>query len=194
MSRAQSAVIGLALAGIVGGGGYYVWQMRQDPTGLATGRNGGGSQKTGKVWSRLQAYKESYLRRYFSAFPPEKEAPTATDALEAFNELAYQVTGPGGFWRKEVPNRWLGCKAAPESASCGAIGVMGEDMARWDTLQEQIVGITDAGAGRFLDDHAAEILTYLDTMVPEEPSSAGMQKTPLFDKHLKAAMQQDGML
>lgn len=189
MLRTQSVVISLALLGVVGGGGYYVWQAKQDPAGLATGR---ASPKTSQLWSRLQGYKESYLRRYFMAF--ERESPTPTDALEAFNELAYQVTGPGGFWRKEVPNRWLGCKNQPESASCGAIDVMSEEMGRWDTLQEQIVGLGEADAGRFLDEHAADFATYLDTMVPEEPSSAGMQKTPLFEKHLKAAMQSDGML
>lgn len=189
MSNTKSLVVALALAGVVVGSGYYVWHARQDPAGLATGRS---TPRAGQIWTRLQAYKDSYLRRYFMAF--EREQPVATDALEAFNELAYQVTGPGGFWRKEVPNRWLGCKAQPESASCGAIGEMTEDMARWDTLQEQIAAVDGAGAGRFLDEHAADMLTYLDTMVPEEPSSAGMQKTPLFEKKLKAAMESDGML
>lgn len=189
MSTWKSIAVSAALAGVVGGGGYYVWNARQDPEGLATGRAGG---KTAQVWSKLQNYKESYLRRYFMAY--EKPAPTAWDALEAFNELAYQVTGPGGFWRKEVPNRWLGCKAQPDSASCGAIGVMTEEMARWDTLQEEIVALDEANAARFLDEHAAEIATYFETMVPDEPSSAGMQRTPLFEKHLKSAMQQDGML
>ena len=193
MSTWKSAVIGLALAGVVGGGGYYVWQSRQEvPAGLATGRAAGGGQKTGQIWAKLEGYRETYLRKFFAAY--DKEQPTATDALEGFNELAYQVSGPGGFWRKEVPNKWLGCKAQPDSASCGAIGVTTEEMAKWDTLQEQIVGVSETEAGKFLDAHAGEMLGYFDALVPDETSSAGMQKTPLFEKHLKAAMQQDGML
>ncbi len=185
----KSLTITVALAGVLGGGGYFVWQSSQDPAGLATGRP---AAHTGQVWARLQNYKGSYLRRFMGAF--DKSAPTATDALEAFNELAYQVSGPGGFWRKEVPNHWLGCKAQPDSASCGAIQSIGEDMGRWDALQEKIVGLNDQAAGPFLDEHATEIMDYLDTMVPDEPSSAGMQKTRLFEKSLKSAMEQDGIL
>lgn len=189
MSNLRAAAIGVALVGVLGGGGYYVWRMSQEPAGLATGRSGA---KTSQIWARLQAYKGTYLRKFMAAY--DKPDPTAMDTLEAFNELAYQITGPGGFWRKDVPNQWLGCRNQPDSAACGAIETMADDMGRWDGIQEQIVGLDEARAGAFLDQHAGEILTYLDTMVPEELSSAGMQRTPLFEKGLKAAMQQDGML
>ena len=96
------------------------------------------------IWSRLHQYSGSYLRRYFIA--ADASSPSAADVLAAFNELAYQVTGPGGFWRKQGPHSWLGCKAQPESASCGAIETLAEDLARWDALQEQIVATDEAGA------------------------------------------------
>lgn len=195
MSNVRTVAIVAALTAVVGGGGYFVWRSSQDPAGLAMGRPGGKpgqTQRSGQIWAKLQKYKDSYLRRFLAAF--DKPAPTARDTLEAFNELSFQVTGPGGFWRKDVPNHWLGCKNQPESASCAAIDTMAEEMAKWDTLSEKIVALDEAAAGAFLDEHATEILDYLDTMVPDDTSSAGMQKTALFEKSLKAAMQSDGML
>jgi hypothetical protein len=189
MKQWRSIAVSAALVAVVAGGGWYVWQSKQDPAGLATGRS---NVKATQLWSKLSDYKESYLRRYFIAY--QKDSPTALDALTAFNELAYQITGPGGFWRKEVPFKWLGCKAQPESASCGAVEVMGEELARWDTLQEKIAETDEARAQKFLDENAADLLDYLETMVPAEASSTGMQKTALFEKHLKSAMQQDGLL
>ncbi|MSP72757.1 MAG: hypothetical protein EXR76_11390 [Myxococcales bacterium] len=90
----------------------------------------------------------------------------------------------------ETSPEWL----IADSVSCNAIGEMTEDMARWDTLQGQIAALDPAAACRFLDEHAPDMRAYLDTTVPQEPTSAGMQKGALFEKKLKAAMQSDCML
>ena len=144
------------------------------------------------LWTRLHRYEKGYLRLFFAA--EETDSPTAANVLNAFNELAYQITGPGGFWRKQVPGQWLGCKGEVDSASCDAISVMVDEMARWDALQDAIQATTEADAARFLVEHGAELVEYLEVMVPDEASSPGMQRTPYFEKHLKAAMQADGIL
>jgi hypothetical protein len=176
----------LALFVAVAGG--VVFYARQDPSGHAAG----GSARADALWARLQDYRGTYLRRWMSAYGGQ--APTAKQVLEAFDELGYQVTGPGGFWRKDVRQGWLGCDRVPDQSSCEQLSAAEGEFGRWDAFLEQAGNVSEKQAAQFIDQHFNQMSEYLDTYAPVDPSATGMQKTGFFEKNLRGTLDSNGAL
>jgi hypothetical protein len=179
----------VALAIVVGGGVALVVTQGAQTEGMATGKG----SKVDVMWSRLQEFRDPYLDDWMAAF--DKKKPEPQDVLEAWNEVAMQVTGPTGFWRGQVPNRWMGCKQLPDSAACGSLSMAEEtDFRKYDSLAESIHEMEPKDARKFLADNYDTMMDYLDHYVPADQSMSGMQKTPFFQESLADAMREDGML
>lgn len=160
--------------------GFLIYQYGGEPAGLATG-----STKAQTVWSQMEPYTNSYLKAYSGAF--DEEPPTPMDVLEAFNELGYGVTGPGGFWRTTVPNQWMGCQVNGELPACQALSDLEPDLKKWDAFQSKIDGLSPKQASRFLAANHKKIVRYLDTYVPSAKSETGMKATKVYTEKLAKA-------
>lgn len=110
----------------------------------------------------------------------EVPQPKASDALDALVEVMVQVTGPTGLWRKTMPQEWFGCKDTPDSAACLKLGEIDKDLRKADQLQERVAAAPKSSAGSWLRRHQDELLSYLDTFVPMEPSLSAIQATPYY--------------
>ncbi len=180
----------LGLLVVLGAGaGLVVWQGGS-AEGLATGR----SAQADRMWTRLIELRDPYLDDWLGAF--DKKRPAPMDVLEAWNEVALQVTGPGGFWRRQVPDRWMGCQQLPDSAACATLSMAVEgEFRKYDGFMTEIHEMKPRGARRYLSKRYDSMMTYLDHYVPADLSSPAMQKTPFFEKGgLAEAMRSDGML
>lgn len=157
-----------------------------DPTAFAT-PDGGGA--TIEIWRRLSPYASTFLRSWRSALEGTDD-PAAMDVLDAFNELAYAITGPGGFWRKTVPQQWLGCGVdAATPPGCEQMTQAERELGRWDAIQKQIGELSPEQAARFLSRNKKRILAYLDTYVPSAPSATGMRDTAFYRTTLAAVLE-----
>jgi hypothetical protein len=142
--------------------------------------------KVTAVWQRLGVFHESHLKSWKEALAADPES--ASDVLDAFNEMAYAVTGPGGFWRKTLPKKWLGCPQNEELPPCIKLASLEKDLARWDKVQEKIGKLSVKSAKRFLARNYSKMLAYIDTYVPTEFSDSEMKKTGFFKQHLAESM------
>lgn len=158
------------------------------PSSFSKGGGGNVAASAGaELWTRLKAYDQTYLKTWRQALASDAP-PSPDDIVDAFNELAFAVTGPAGFWRQQVPNRWFGCANEAGSAPCLRLGEMSKELTAWDDIQKQI-GELDAGrAGYFLAHNQARIVKYLETYVPATPSFAGMKETPFYKTRLAATL------
>ncbi len=180
----------VALLALVGGGVALVVTQGGETDGMATGK----VSKADQLWTRLMDVKEPYLSAWMGIYDGG-DKPSPTHVLEAWNEVALQVTGPGGFWRRQVPDRWMGCSQLPDSAACGSLAAAEEaEFGRFDKITSEIHDMTPKKARRFLAQNADAMLDYIDMYVPEDMTSPAMQKTPFFTKHLAEPMRSDGML
>ena len=170
----------LAAIGVVA---FVVVQSPADPAGQATGSD----QKAQAVWQKMASYEKTHLRAWKGAFA--QPAPSPTDVLEAFNEVGYAITAPGGFWRKTVPDRWLGCQVNAELPPCERIKGMESEFKRLDAMQERIANLSESGARRYLARNHKKMIAYLDTYVPERLSASAMKQTGLYATKLKDVME-----
>lgn len=143
-----------------------------------------------EFWNRLKDFDGSYLKNWRAQL--QADPASATDVVDAFNELAIQVTGPTGFWRKTVPEQWLGCKENGETPPCQKMAELKSELAQWDAISQQISALPPEKAKAFVQKNLARMNAYLDTYVPVEPSSEAMKKTAFFQKHLATLL--DGMM
>ena len=136
-----------------------------------------------RIWRKLAVFKSPYL----SAWAPQLRGPAPTEAevLECLNELMVQVFGPTGFWRKTVPIEWLGCHTDPDSDVCGKAVKAGKALAPYDRLQRAMARVSRPAAKAYLAGHATQIETYLDDVVPLQPSLSGMKTTSFYKTHFK---------
>lgn len=141
--------------------------------------------QTEVVWARLASYGDSYLK----AWKPQlaNPAPSALETLEALNELMLRVSGPTGFWRKQVPG-WFGCAGDPAKQQCQTLSAANRGFARYDKLQAEMQRLTSANAGAWIQSHYTEIIDYFDTYVPAKASLEGMQETAYFKTTLKSKL------
>jgi len=170
-----------------------VWTVVNWPpfgAGKATGslvKPKAGKAMTQAMWTELSKHQESFLTAYadqFQAMPDDAE-----EVLAAFSELSFQVTGPGGLWRKTVPNKYFGCEANEELPICGKFKAMEKTYSKWDQLQQQMMDLdSPKQASAFLKDHEKEIREYLETFVPSDESFSAVQATAFFEKNLASAL------
>ena len=160
------------------------------PTGNATGsavkpRQADALQQA--LWSELAKHESAYLGAYAEYFEGSPNEPL--ELVNAFNELAYNITGPGGLWRKTVPDKYFGCAANEHMPICQKFKETQQTFSKWDKLQAQMLDIGDDRAARkFLKSHQQELEQYLRDFVPENESFSAVQATPFFSNNLASAM------
>lgn len=153
-----------------------------DEAGMAAGV--GSKQSMLALWQKLGAYGTVYLKTWKDAFADPD--PSARDVLDAFNELGFAITGPGGFWRKTVPDQWFGCGAEPGTPPCKALQAASEgELKTWDGFQSEIAKLPDGQELAFITKHHKRMLGYIDTWVPDAPSMTAMKETGYFKEKLE---------
>lgn len=167
-----------------------VWLYRANPTGQATGSavHPKANSAEAVLWQTLAPYQDQYLEPYAEYLDGSVSDPM--ELVAAMNELAYNITGPGGLWRKTVPNKYFGCQFNDHHEICQRLKKADEDFARWDKLQGQMSEVgSRSEAQRFLKSHQAEIESYIRTYVPSDESFSQIQKTPFFQENLASALE-----
>jgi len=141
-------------------------------------------QAARELCQRLDRYADGYLRAWKDKLRAPQPEPM--DALDAWNELAYQVTGPAGFWRKTVPQQWFGCGADAKSEQCVRLReATAREFKKWDQLQQTVAAVGPAQAGSFLRRSQHKLVEYLDTVVPDAANLSGMESTGFYREFLK---------
>ncbi len=186
----KKVVVGVAVAVVVAGAVYAVLNWPPTPSGQATGssiRPGSDAALQNAMWEALAAHESTYLKAYSEQFQARPDDPL--EVLAAFNELAYNVTGRGGLWRKTVPDKYFGCAANEELPICGQFRKLEPELSKWDGLQEQMMSIeSPKEARKFLREHGREMEEYLKTYVPQDESFTAVQATPWFSRNLASSM------
>jgi len=185
----------VVVAGVVvlAGAAALLYHFQQDPTGSARGSSvkRAAAQKAlqQELWSQLSTYEGEYLGAYADQFQQRPDDPM--ELLTAFNELAYNVTGYGGLWRKTVPDKYFGCAANEHLPVCRKFKQVQADFTEWDKLQEQIMDIeTERQARKFLMKNGGKLQAYIETFAPRDESFTAVQSTPFFQENLSAALDQ----
>ncbi len=141
-------------------------------------------QAARELCQRLDKYSDGFLRAWKAKLRAAQPEPM--DALDAWTELAYQVTGPAGFWRKTVPQQWFGCGADAKSDQCKKLrDASGREFKKWDQLQQTVSAVGPAQAGSFLRRNQPKLIEYLDAVVPESANLTGMESTMFYRDFLK---------
>ena len=178
--KVMALVLAFGVAGACGGK-----SGSGDDPGMAAGV--ASKREVLALWQRLSLYKASYLRSWSGALADPDPSPR--DVLDAWNELGFAVTGPGGFWRKTVPESWFGCTADAGSAPCRALSAASDnELKAWDAFQADIGKVTDGQELQFLAKNQKKMTDYLDTWVPEAPSMSPMKATGFYKEKLDKAM------
>lgn len=183
----RTAIVVTALALVVSGAAWLVLSQQGEPTGQAVGK------RTSPVWAALGEHAEMWLPNWSDALAEPPTSPL--DVVEAWNELAYAVTGKTGFWRKQVAGEWLGCGGDlgealdedlddDEGAPCAGFAALEQELASWDKLQAQARDLEERRARAFLRRHEKKMLEYMKRYVPAEPSASAMRTTGAFNQHL----------
>jgi len=134
----------------------------------------------------MAAHEQTYLNAYAEHFQTLPEDPV--ELLTAFNELAYNVTGYGGLWRKTVPQEYFGCADNQDTPVCQDYIRFQSEFERWDRLQDDIGGIdTEDKARDYLQAHADELLEHIRQYVPADQSYAAVRATPTYVRFVKFA-------
>lgn len=169
---------------------WALWFLRPDPTGMAVGRIDPAERRLhAELWQAMAPSGGVFLSAFDDVLrePPNDPVLLAT----AFNELAYQVTGRSGIWRKTLPNDVFGCPQNPELPVCGRLKDLDAQFSQWDELQSRLASVEDERQARqILRESAPMIREYLRTLVPATKSFSAIQATPFFSQHLAPAMQQ----
>lgn len=147
----------------------------------------GGANGVTQVWQRLSTYQDSYLKTWRGSWD-EGGAANPSEVVDAFNEVAFAVTGPNGFWRNTLPKNWLGCEANPDSPPCTRLGAANSELARWDGIQARLSRLSPGRATRFLNRNRAKIIAYFDTYVPMAPNASAMKETGFYQSTLDGVL------
>lgn len=157
---------------------------------VASARRPASDSPQNRVWTQLGSFQDTHLKAWKDALAAG-ESDSASDVLDAFNELAYTVTGPAGFWRKTLPTQWLGCAANADTDACVALAAAGPDLAKWDAFQAKISTLgSERAAARFLKKNEKRIATYIATYVPVRFSASDIRETGFFKTKLATALAQ----
>jgi len=186
----KKIALGVVVVGVVVAAAWAVMNYPPKGAGQATGS----AVKPKKappvqmaMWEELAKYESSYLGSYAEYFQNKPDEPM--ELLNAFNELAYSVTGPGGLWRKKVPDKYFGCSANDDLPICGKFKQVERTFSQWDKLQQEMMDIdNNKQAQKFLTDHAKEMEEYIRTFVPSDESFSAIQSTKFFADNLASSM------
>lgn len=186
MKRALLIALGAGALSVVGA---VLWFVQPDPTGMAIGRLAPAERELHlKLWHALQPSGSLYLKEWSDTLADPPDDPV--QLTEAFNELAFAVTGPAGLWRKTVPNEYFGCKADPATPVCQRLAEVARHLERWDRLQERLARVgSPAEARRLLKEQGPAMEEYLRTLVPAGRGLEALQQTPYFAANVASALQ-----
>ena len=163
---------------------------QESPTGMATGK----ADKRAKVkelqkklWTELAVYEDSFLGAYGEYF--EDKPDDAYELLGAFSELSFSITGPGGLWRKTVPDKYFGCANNEHLPICQQFQRVAPMFKSWDAFQQQILDVDGPRqAEAFIKQNQAKMREYLKIFVPQDESLTAVQNTPFFQQNLAASL------
>jgi hypothetical protein len=166
----------------VAGGDELVWPGHEaaESDGIMIG-----VANTLDLWRSLAQYKNTYLKSWRDEL--NGEAESESDIVDAFNELAYAITGPNGFWRKTLPKRWLGCPSDPDQEACKLLTKHAGRLAQWDKIQKKIEKLSPKQAKRFLKRNRRRLQGYIEMYVPDAINDAALRKTGFFRDRLSEA-------
>lgn len=136
-----------------------------------------------ELWKALGRYEKSFLKHWADRLGG---APgSASEVLDAMNELMAQVTGPAGLWRKTVPTEWFGCVDNPTSDQCKKLADASNEFEAWDRFAETMVRQRGGGAKSWLKRNKSRMLGYMNRYVPTVASLSGLQGTPLYAEKVR---------
>lgn len=186
----KTAFIAIGVVVLAGAVGILLY-LQADPTGSARGssvkRAAAVKALQDDLWGELAKYEDAYLDAYAEQFRAMPE--DSMELLTAFNELAYNVTGYGGLWRKTVPDKYFGCANNEHMPVCQKFKKLQVNFGEWDKLQEEIMDIeTERQARRFLMNNGGKIQLYLQTFAPIDESFTAVQNTPFFRDNLSSQL------
>lgn len=186
----KKALIGIAVVAVIGVAGWAVSSWPPSGAGKATGslvKPAKGGKMQAALWEDLAQHEDTYLDAYADYFQTRPDEPV--ELVNAFNELAYNVTGHGGLWRKTVPDKYFGCQANEHMPVCKEFKKMQGTFSRWDKLQEKMLEVgSKREAQKFIRKHGKELQEYLRYYVPTDESFSAVQATPFFTENLSSAM------
>jgi len=186
----KKALIGIAVVAIIGVAGWAVTQWPPSGAGKATGsavKPKAAGKMEAALWDDLSQHEDTYLDAYAEYFQTRPDEPV--ELVNAFNELAYNVTGHGGLWRKTVPDKYFGCQANEHMPICKKFKQMQGTFSKWDKLQEKMLDVgSKREAKKFIKKHHKELEEYLRYFVPADESFSAVQATPFFTDNMASAM------
>ena len=171
------------LAVLVAGSIWVIQSEGGESDGMAVGMSG----KSQRVWQRLGDHQGDFLRAWKGAFSENPKSADPNDVLDAFNEMAVAVTGPTGFWRDQVGNKWYGCAKNGDTGVCQALSKASGEFTNWDDFQDEVGDLNARQAARYIARHHERLMGYLDRYVPAEPTETAMRKTSFYAERLKDA-------
>jgi hypothetical protein len=186
----KKAVIGVAVVAVVAVGVWVMMNYPPAPAGKATGsivKPGKADVMQQKLWDELAKQEDNYLDSYAEYFESRPDEPM--ELLNAFNEVAYNITGHGGLWRKTVPDKYFGCANNEHMPICKKFKQELNSFSKWDKFQDQMNDVgSNREAKKFIKQHHKELEEYLRYYVPVDESFSAVQATPFFSENLASAM------
>ena len=160
--------------------------QNDSPTGHATGHMQAGMETAAiqqSLVSALQKFQEPFLSDAGISLNGLQEDPLKL--IQAFDKLMYAVTGPSGFWRAYVPQKYFGCSANHTMAVCKQFERLELSFLPWETFHIQVAGITSPDEARmFLQQNGSKFKGYLVYFVPGDRSLSAVKETPFFQERL----------
>lgn len=189
MSRQKVTVVALLVALAVGAVVFLATRpnggSRAPEPSAGASLGGGEAEPKAVLWARI-AKLGAWLPTFESALmDPEPEAKTV---LAAFATLAEKVGGPSGFWRDQVPNEILSCHREPEQAVCKRLQEALPELTDGESLARSIGRLDGSRAELFLERNAGEMLQWVQTFAPSEPSATAMKQTTFWEAKLGPAV------
>ena len=135
-------------------------------------------KKAMKLWKHLMKFRGSYLSRWEPVFASGKH--TACDVIDAFNDLAWAMTGPDGIWRTQAPNEWLECADKQDDPLCTKLNNHLAKFLEWDDFQESITRLEPGRAAPFFVENHDKFYEYVDLYVLKTPTPEAMRRTKFY--------------
>ena len=135
-------------------------------------------KKAVKLWKHLMRYRGTYLTRWEPVFASGKH--TTCDVIDAFNDVAWQTTGPDGVWRTRIPQDWLECANQQEDPICENLNNHLGKFLEWDDFQESITRLEPGRAAPFFVKNHDKFYEYLDLYVLKTDTPEAMRRTKFY--------------
>jgi hypothetical protein len=160
--------------------------QNEGPTGQAVGHMQAGMDTAAiqhSLVSALQKFQAPFLADVGISLSGLQDDPLKL--IQVFDKLMYAVTGPSGFWRAYVPQKYFGCSANHTMSVCKQFERLELSFLPWETFHIQVAGITSLDEARmFLQQNSSKIKGYLAYFVPDDRSLTALKETPFYQDRL----------